>query len=97
LIVDATLVTSPAQEKKPNVVFILADSVGYGDTGPYSGGKPGGMPRANVDELARQGMRLTQYLVEAACSPKRRSESIRTLQPAIGRTSQDACRSAGQT
>jgi arylsulfatase A-like enzyme len=28
-----------AQEKKPNVVFILADNVGYGDLGPYGGGE----------------------------------------------------------
>jgi arylsulfatase len=28
-----------AQETKPNVVFILADNVGYGDLGPYGGGE----------------------------------------------------------
>ena len=33
-----------AQDKKPNVVFILADNVGYGDMGPYGGGELRGCP-----------------------------------------------------
>jgi hypothetical protein len=33
--------TAKAQEKKPNVIFILADNVGYGDLGPYGGGSEG--------------------------------------------------------
>jgi arylsulfatase A-like enzyme len=60
-----------AQEKKPNVVFILADNVGYGDMGPYGGGALRGAPTPRVDQLAREGLRLTQYLVEPACSPSR--------------------------
>jgi len=57
--------------KKPNVVFILADNVGYGDLGPYGGGELRGFPTPNADRLAREGLRLTQYLVEAACTPSR--------------------------
>ena len=60
-----------APEVKPNVVFILADNVGYGDLGPYGGGELRGAPTPRIDALARQGVRLTQYLVEAACSPSR--------------------------
>ena len=37
------------QQKKPNVVFILADNVGYGDMGPYGGGEFRGAPTPNVD------------------------------------------------
>jgi hypothetical protein len=33
------IVPALAQDKKPNVVFILADNVGYGDLGPYGGGE----------------------------------------------------------
>jgi arylsulfatase len=58
-----------AQDKKPNVVFILADNVGYGDLGPYGGGELRGSPTPRIDQLAREGLRLSQYLVEPACTP----------------------------
>jgi len=58
-------------QKKPNVVFILADNVGYGDMGPYGGGELRGAPTPNIDRLAREGLRLTQFLVEPACTPSR--------------------------
>ena len=60
-----------AQQNKPNVVFILADNVGYGDMGPYGGGELRGFPTPRIDQLAREGLRLTQYLVEPACTPSR--------------------------
>ena len=60
-----------AQEKKPNVVFILADNVGYGDLGAYGGGELRGAPTPRLDQIAKEGLRLTQYLVEPACTPSR--------------------------
>ncbi len=60
-----------AQGNKPNVVFILADNVGYGDMGPYGGGELRGYPTPRIDQLAREGLRLTQYLVEPGCTPSR--------------------------
>ena len=60
-----------AQSQKPNVVFILADNVGYGDLGSYGGGELRGAPTPRLDELASQGLRLTQFLVEPACTPSR--------------------------
>ena len=62
---------SLAQEGKPNVVFILADNVGYGDLGTYGGGELRGAPTPRIDQLAREGLRLTQYLVEPGCTPSR--------------------------
>lgn len=56
---------------KPNVVFILADNVGYGDLGSYGGGELRGAPTPRLDQLAHEGLRLTQYLVEPACTPSR--------------------------
>ena len=56
---------------KPNVIFILADNVGYGDLGPYGGGELRGAPTPRIDQLAREGLRLTQYLVEPGCTPSR--------------------------
>ena len=69
----ATLAASPAlaADTKPNVVLILADNVGYGDLGPYGGGELRGFPTPRIDQLAREGLRLTQYLVEPACTPSR--------------------------
>lgn len=60
-----------AAENKPNVVFILADNVGYGDLGPYGGGELRGAPTPRIDQLASEGLRLTQYLVEPGCTPSR--------------------------
>src|SRR5271167_5050471 len=69
--VEAQIKSSIAESKKPNVVFILADNVGYGDMGPYGGGELRGAPTPCVDQLAREGLRLTQFLVEAGCTPSR--------------------------
>ena len=63
--------TPSANQKKPNVVFILADNVGYGDMGPYGGGELRGAPTPRTEELAKSGVKLTQYLVEPACTPSR--------------------------
>ena len=60
-----------AAQERPNVVFILADNVGFGDMGPYGGGELRGMPTPVTDQLARDGMMLTQYLVEPSCTPSR--------------------------
>ncbi|RBP13811.1 arylsulfatase [Roseiarcus fermentans] len=56
---------------RPNVALILADNVGWGDLGPYGGGELRGFPTPRIDDLARQGLRLTQYLVEPSCTPSR--------------------------
>ena len=58
-------------QDKPNVVIMLADNVGYGDIGAYGGGEIRGMPTPRIDSIAAQGLRLTQYLVEPACTPSR--------------------------
>ena len=62
---------SASQARKPNVVFILADNVGYGDLGSYGGGELRGAPTPRLDQMAREGLRLTQFLVEPACTPSR--------------------------
>lgn len=49
--VALTVLTSSslAQEKKPNILFIVSDDTGYGDLGPYGGGEGRGMPTPNID------------------------------------------------
>lgn len=63
--------TDRSEVNKPNVVFILADNVGYGDLGCYGGGELRGAPTPRLDQLATEGLRLTQFLVEPACTPSR--------------------------
>ena len=54
-------------ESHPNVVFIVGDTVGWGDVGCYGGLAP--TPR--LDALAAEGMRFKNYNVEAQCTPTR--------------------------
>ena len=60
-----------SQQQKPNILFILADNIGYGDIGVYGGGELRGAPTPRIDRLAAEGLRLTQFLVEPACTPSR--------------------------
>ena len=55
----------------PNIVFILMDNLGYGELGVYGGGITRGAPTPRVDRLAAEGTRLTNFNVEAQCSPSR--------------------------
>lgn len=71
LFLNTTLSLSIFAQNRPNVVFILADNVGYGDMGPYGGGELRGSPTPVTDKLAEDGMMLTQYLVEPSCTPSR--------------------------
>jgi arylsulfatase len=58
-------------QQKPNILFILADNIGYGDIGVYGGGELRGAPTPRIDRLAAEGLRLTQFLVEPSCTPSR--------------------------
>src|SRR6516164_8917387 len=60
-----------AQEKKPNIVFILIDNLGYGELGVYGGGILRGAPTPRIDKLASEGTRLLNFNVEAQCTPSR--------------------------
>src|SRR5882672_11791490 len=62
---------SAQQQQKPNILFVLADNIGYGDIGVYGGGELRGAPTPRIDRLAAEGLRLTQFLVEPACTPSR--------------------------
>ena len=69
-----SLAAGPAEaqeNQKPNVVIMLADNLGYGDVGCYGAGEVRGMPTPNVDSLASEGLRFTQFLVEPGCTPSR--------------------------
>ena len=55
--------------KKPNVVLILNDDMGYSDLGCYGGE----IDTPNLDRLARDGLRFSQFYNTARCSPSRAS------------------------
>lgn len=73
LIASIALLQAPAlsAQDKPNVVLMLADNLGYGDLSVYNGGIRGGMRTPNIDKLASEGLRFTQFLVEPGCTPSR--------------------------
>jgi len=57
------------EKRPPNVVLILVDDLGYGDTGVY-GSKT--IPTPHIDALAADGVRFTDaYVTAASCSPSR--------------------------
>ena len=64
----AVSLVAGAAERPPNVVFIYADDLGYGDLGCYGGSNE----TPNLDRMAREGMRFTQALsANPVCSPSR--------------------------
>ncbi|MGJ8698274.1 MAG: arylsulfatase [Verrucomicrobiaceae bacterium] len=58
-----------ANSEKPNIIFILADDLGYGELGSYGQKK---IKTPHLDQLARDGMRFTRHYTGAAvCAPAR--------------------------
>ncbi|MBL9093588.1 MAG: arylsulfatase [Planctomycetaceae bacterium] len=61
--------TSAENPPRPNIVFILADDLGWGELGSYGQEK---IPTPNLDRLAADGMRFTQHYSGApVCAPSR--------------------------
>src|SRR5215471_8062092 len=54
---------------KPNIIFILADDLGYGDLGCYGQKR---IRTPNLDRMAAEGLRFTQFYAGATvCAPSR--------------------------
>jgi len=69
LLFSAVISTSMAQDKPINVIFILADDLGYGDLSSY--GHPF-VETPHIDQLAEQGIKFTDfYSPSPLCSPAR--------------------------
>ena len=56
-----------ADAPKPNVVYIMADDLGWGDISAHGGG----VPTPNIDRLFSRGVELTQFMGWCVCSPTR--------------------------
>jgi arylsulfatase len=62
---------SLAQDRKPNILFIVSDDTGYGDLGPYGGGEGRGQPTPAIDALAARGMTFFSFYAQPSCTPGR--------------------------
>jgi arylsulfatase A len=60
----ATLQAGDAAVRKPNIVIMLVDDMGYGDPACYN--PQSKIPTPNIDRLAREGMRFTDAHARAA-------------------------------
>ena len=57
--------------KRPNIIYILTDDIGWGELGWQGGGKHRGTPTPNLDRMAREGMRFWSAYAEPSCTPTR--------------------------
>lgn len=57
--------------KKPNIIFILTDDIGWGELGWQGGGKHRGTPTPALDRMAHEGMRFWSGYAEPSCTPTR--------------------------
>jgi arylsulfatase len=61
--------TDKQQNTKPNIILIMSDDMGYSDIGAYGGE----INTPNLDQLASNGLRFTQFYNSARCCPTRAS------------------------
>ena len=63
--------TAAAKTSKPNIIYIMADDLGYGDAAPF-GGERSKIPTPGMNQLAEQGMRFTDaHSIASVCVPSR--------------------------
>jgi len=60
-----------APAPRPNIILMMADNMGYMDPGCYGGGAVLGAPTPRMDQMAREGLKLTSFYSESQCSPTR--------------------------
>ena len=70
-VVAIALIPGPASAAdKPNIVVIMGDDIGWSNIGAYNQGLMSGRT-PNLDKLAAEGMRFTDYYAEASCTAGR--------------------------
>ena len=75
------IVPSVWAQEQPNIVLVFLDNFGWGEPGFNGGGIIRGAATPRLDELANEGMRLTNFNVEVQCTPSR--SAIMTARYAI--------------
>lgn len=69
LLLHAALVSAPAQVRPPNLIWIMADDLGYGELGCYGQQI---IRTPHIDRMAAEGLRFTQFYAGATvCAPSR--------------------------
>lgn len=77
-----SLVLASADERKPNVIFILVDDMGYGDLGCYGATD---IRTPNIDRLGREGVKLTDHYSNGpVCTPTRAAFITGRYQQRVG-------------
>ena len=62
--------TAQAEDKKPNIIVVMGDDIGWFNIGAYHQGMMAGRT-PNLDKLSTEGMRFTDYYAEASCTAGR--------------------------
>ena len=58
------------ENKPPNIIFVLADDLGYGDIATFN--SAGGIPTPHIDKMAEEGMKFTDaHTSSSVCTPTR--------------------------
>lgn len=60
-----------AADSKPNIILVFMDNFGWGEPGFNGGGIIRGAATPELDQLAAEGLRLTNFNVEVQCTPSR--------------------------
>lgn len=63
--------SASSQTKKPNILLIVGDDVGWGDLGAYGGGIGRGMATPNFDKMSEEGMTFFSFYGQPSCTPGR--------------------------
>ena len=91
-----SMVSSEAQTnpQRPNIIVIMADDIGYSDIGCYGGE----IQTPNLDSLAANGLRFTQFYNTARCCPTRAAllTGLYSHQAGIGHMMEDHRATAGE-
>jgi len=58
-------------QEQPNILLVFLDNFGYGEPGFNGGGIVRGAPTPRMDQIADEGLRLTNFNVEVQCTPSR--------------------------
>ncbi|MGV3541324.1 MAG: sulfatase-like hydrolase/transferase, partial [Rufibacter sp.] len=87
LVLLVALPNKSVGQERPNIVLIMADDMGFSDIGCYGGE----IPTPNLDQLAANGLRFSQFYNVGRCCPSRASllTGLAPHQAGIGHMAED--------